>query len=73
MNQLQQQADFSFSYQESNLGVFVEGINDVLNDTNKNLFWMYKINGEDALVGITEYQIKEGDVIDWEYRDISSQ
>jgi hypothetical protein len=30
--------------------------------------WMYDINGEMALVGASQYQIKDGDVYHWDLR-----
>lgn len=46
-------------------GVFVESINKISN--NKNLSWIYFVNGKSADVAADKYELKEGDKVEWKY------
>jgi hypothetical protein len=60
--------NFSFNGREfSGLGFFVEEINGLSQDRKAGMYWIYYINGEKALVGISQYKLKENDVITWNY------
>jgi len=60
--------NFSFNGREfSGLGFFVEEINGLSQDKKAGMYWIYYINGEKALVGISQYKLKENDVITWNY------
>lgn len=48
-------------------GTLVEGINGVENGA-QDKYWMYYINGQEASVGATEYQVQPGDDIRWEFK-----
>ncbi len=48
------------------LGFFVTKINSLEAGDGKNLF--YYINGIEASVGISTYEIKEGDIIEWKLK-----
>ena len=48
---------------------FITEINSHQQDLEANRFWLYDINGEMAMVGISEYEIEEGDVIEWKRED----
>lgn len=48
---------------------FITEINSHQQDLEANRFWLYDINGEMAMVGISEYEIEEGDVIEWKLED----
>lgn len=48
------------------LGFFVTKINSLESGNGKNL--MYDINGVEASVGISTYEIKEGDIIEWKLK-----
>jgi len=48
---------------------FITEINSHQQDLEANRFWLYDINGEMAMVGIAEYEIEEGDVIEWKLED----
>ena len=51
----------------SGLGYFVDGIDGVKSDTLRAKYWIYYINGAKAQVGISNYQLKSGDIITWKY------
>jgi len=52
--------DFSFSYDESDLGVFITSINNYHPDITSK-FWAFLINGEMSIVGVSDYIVREGD------------
>jgi hypothetical protein len=50
------------------LGFFVEEINGLKNNLiGEN--WLYYVNGRPAQVGISNYKLKQGDIIEWKYED----
>jgi hypothetical protein len=51
----------------SGLGFFVEEINGTKNNPQTNEYWIYYINGASAQVGISQYKIKNNDLITWKY------
>ena len=61
---------FSFQTKEyAGMGHFVEEINGLKNNPQENKYWIYYINGESAKIGISNYFINEGDVIEWKYEN----
>lgn len=55
--------DFDFKYKEyPSLGIFIEEINGV---ADSSLYWIYYVNGKEASVGVSNYIIKNGDIISW--------
>jgi LysM repeat protein len=68
MMALKKRGDFDFSGKDSSgLGFFVESINGVKNNSFKNTFWFYYINGKSASVGISNYVLKPNNLISWKY------
>ena len=51
------------------MGHFVTGINGIKNDLQAGKYWIYYVNGESAKIGISNYIIKKGDVIEWKYEN----
>jgi hypothetical protein len=67
MKLLKEEGKITFEGKEyPTLGFFVTSINSISSGGGKNLF--YYINGEEASVGISTYQIKEGDSIEWKLK-----
>jgi len=65
---LQARGDIYFKGKNSaGLGFFVEEINGVRNNSFKNKFWLYYINGKSASVGVSYYILKPKDLISWRY------
>lgn len=55
---------FNFKYKEvSGLGSFITEINGVKGTPGK--YWMYYVNDKLASVGVSNYILKEGDIISW--------
>jgi len=50
------------------LGFFVEEINGVKNNPSGEN-WIYYVNGEPAPVGISNYILKNNDIIEWKYEE----
>jgi len=53
---------FAYTKQVSDFGSFVTSINEISADPTKE-FWSIKINGEDSLVGISQINPNENDLI----------
>lgn len=65
---LKRRGDFDFQGKGSaGLGWFVEAINGVKNNSFKNIFWFFYVNGQSSNVGISSYVLKPNDVISWKY------
>ncbi|MBN1331707.1 DUF4430 domain-containing protein [Candidatus Dojkabacteria bacterium] len=59
LNNLTANSDFTFEYDEYDFGVMISSIGGVTPASNQ--FWKFQINGEDAPVGVSDYELKEGD------------
>lgn len=67
MNLLKKESKITFEGKNyPGLGFFVTKINSLESGDGKNL--MYDINGVEASVGISTYEIKEGDIIEWKLK-----
>ena len=69
MKELQSNGSIEFVYEESNVGVFVNSVNNIENNVSDNIFWMFYVNDKMAGVGIGAYDLQNGDVIEWKYID----
>jgi hypothetical protein len=49
----------------SGMGKFIEEINGIKNNGEKN--WIYYVNNKKANIGISNYEVKAGDIISWKY------
>jgi len=67
MNLLKMENKINFSGKNySGLGFFVEEINGLKNNPlGEN--WIYYVNGQPAQVGVSNYLIKNDDIIEWRY------
>lgn len=70
MNKIQTESSkndsFVFKYKEYKaMGAFIEEINGVRN--TKDQSWIYYVNGVKASVGVSNYKIKDGDIISFKY------
>ena len=68
MKEMEKASKIDFEYTESEMGVMIESINGTKNDPQKNLYWMYKINGESSSIGASQYKIQPNDTVLWEYK-----
>lgn len=57
------------NYEIAHENTFITEINGHPQDLTANRFWLYDINGEMAMVGMAEYELKEGDDIEWKLED----
>jgi len=60
---------FSGKDYSAGMGYFVTGINGIKNDPQTGKYWIYYINGESAKIGISNYIINKGDIIEWKYEN----
>jgi hypothetical protein len=68
MKTLQKNNDFTFNgVSYSSLGFFVNEINGTKNSAWRGLYWIYYINGQSAMVGVSNYIVKQNDIIEWKY------
>jgi len=66
--QIDSRQPFSFSTKEyPGMGYFVDEINNIKNNNQMNEYWIYYINGQSAQMGISNYIIKNNDIITWKY------
>ena len=66
MSKLRQEGKINFT--EKNyigMGKFIETIDGVKGNGDQN--WIYYVNGKKALVGVSNYKIKSGDIVSWKY------
>jgi hypothetical protein len=49
-------------------GKFINGIDGIVPKEGEAYAWMYSVNGEDATVSATEYELKPGDEIHFDYQ-----
>jgi hypothetical protein len=52
----------------SGMGKLILSINGQKSNGNKT--WIYYVNGKEANVGISNYQIKPGDIVSWKYESV---
>lgn len=55
---------FDFKYDEFDFGVFITAINGFKPDSTKQ-FWKFQANGKDAQVGVADYEVKQGDQLNF--------
>ncbi|MDX9893398.1 MAG: DUF4430 domain-containing protein [Patescibacteria group bacterium] len=69
LKQAAQANNFEIGYQDygGDLGVFLESIDGVANDSRSGRYWQYWVNNVYAQVGLSNYQLKPGDVVTWKY------
>ena len=48
-------------WSSSDYGLYLRGMNGVLEDTDKQLWWCIYVNGESATVGADDIMLKDGD------------
>lgn len=61
--------DFSIEYGEFSFGKYVAAVNGLKPDA-KVAFWKLQINGQDAQVGVSDYQLQQGDSLNLIYEAI---
>lgn len=54
--------------QDSSIGVFVTGIDDLKNEGNK--YWMFYVDGQLAALGADQYITKDSNKIEWRYESL---
>lgn len=67
MDTLQKNGQLSFRAKDYGgaLGWFIEELNGVPNTRERN--WIYYLNNQPAAVGVSNYTLRAGDVIEWKY------
>jgi len=69
MNTLQsnKENNFTFEFKDyPSMGIFIDGINGIKGEKNK--YWFYSVNGQEASVSVSNYILKNGDSILWEQK-----
>lgn len=63
MDHLQKEGKITFKYKNyPGMGKFIEEINNIKNGEKS---WIYYVNNKKATIGISNYKIKNGDVVSW--------
>lgn len=53
----------NFGFIDFGFGLFLDSINEVATDSDFDPFWALSVNGEEAMVGITDVAVEIGDVL----------
>lgn len=48
-------------------GAFISSINGLKAEDGETLSWFYSVNGEEAMVGANEYELSNGDVVEFDF------
>jgi len=68
MKKISETQGLQFSTKEySGLGHFVEEINNIKNDKQKGIYWIFYINNQSSQLGVSSYILKNNDIISWKY------
>ncbi len=59
--------EFSYKDYGGELGVLIESIGETANNFESDHYWQYWVNNSYAQIGASNYQMKEGDVVEWKY------
>lgn len=51
------------------LGVLIEGINNILNDSKNQKYWTLYVNNVRSAVGASTATVKPGDTITWKFEN----
>ena len=66
MNNLRNEGKINFSDKNYiSMGKFIVSINGIENNGEQN--WIYYVNGVEAQVGVSNYKIKQGDIVSWKF------
>ena len=66
MKEMQAKGEIAFTEKNyAGLGKFIDSINGL--GGNGTQTWIYYVNGKKAGVGVSNYQLKPGDVVSWKY------
>lgn len=55
------------------LGIFVESINGVRNDSTKKLYWSLYVNGAFSPLGASSTTVRAGDTVTWKYEPMHEE
>ena len=68
MGQLRREGKINFKEKNyTGIGKFIEEINGVKGDGNN--YWIYYVNGKKAEIGVSNYKLKNGDIVSWKYEE----
>jgi len=68
LKKVTQENNLEFSFKEySDVGVFIESIDNMTNDSTNNKFWQYWVNSEYAQIGASSFILEDGDLVEWKY------
>lgn len=68
MSKLVTEKKISATFKEfSGMGYFVDEINGMATDKQNGKYWIYYLNGKPAQAGISQYILKNNDLITWKY------
>ncbi|MDP3685777.1 MAG: DUF4430 domain-containing protein [bacterium] len=55
------------------LGIFVEALNDVRNDSKKKLYWSLYVNETLSQLGASSTRVRPGDTVTWTYEPMREE
>lgn len=69
--ELLKKSKIELDYTESDIGVFINSIKGIQNNQNNKTYWLFYLNGQQAVQGAGEATAKPGDTIEWKYEKVS--
>lgn len=58
----------NFDLETDDKATFIIGIDGLKAKDGENKAWMYDVNGKEALIGASEYKLKDGDKVEFDFR-----
>lgn len=62
------ESGFTFEFSKSDLGILIDEIEGVKNNSEESMYWIYYINGDMAQKGVSDQGVKNNDQIIWLYQ-----
>lgn len=59
----------NFEVESDEKETFIEGLNGVKAKKGEQKAWIYSVNGETASVGVSEYKLKDGDKVEFDFQE----
>ena len=63
----QNNLEFSTKDFGGELGVFIESIGGVKNNSMADYWWQYWVNNQYAKIGASQYRLAPGDIVEWQF------
>ena len=62
--------ELEYEYYPSYGSVYIKGIDGVYETRDEGMYWLYRVNGEFADTGASNYMLHDHDVVEWVYMHV---